>query len=53
MIRAFIRYIEFLKMIALECTNVSLLYSDPQNVSATYVAIFRVARIRIQPQLYV
>ena len=36
---------------ALECTNVSLLYSIQRHVSANHVAIFRAARTRIQLQL--
>jgi len=41
MVRALMRYIEFFKrqMISLECTNVSLLYSDNQNVWPIHVAI--------------
>jgi hypothetical protein len=41
MVCALIRYTEFLKrqMIALEHTNVILLYSDHQNVSTNHVTI--------------
>jgi hypothetical protein len=34
---------------ALECMNLSLLYGNDGHVSAIHVAIFRVARTRIQP----
>ena len=45
-------YIKFLKRLisALECMNVSLLYSNCWHVSTANVAIFRVGRTRIQPR---
>jgi len=37
---------------ALECVDISLFYGNYWHVSATHLAIFRVATARIQPQLY-
>jgi hypothetical protein len=53
MFRALISFIQFLKIPTntLECTTVSLLYSNHRHVSATHVAIFRLVKTRIQSKL--
>ena len=54
MFRALSRKMKFLKRPtnALECVDISLLCGNCSHVSATHLAIFRVARAKIQPQLY-